>query len=831
MRTKLYAGVAFAALMIPASAFAQSTGSNDFEEKDQIVVTGSRTDKGVAGVRIPDSPKAKVVLTSELMERQPAGQTVNQIINLVPGVSFTNNDPWGSSGGNFTIRGFGSNRISQTFDGIPLNDSGNYAIYTNQQVDAELIETVNVNLGSTDVDSPTAAAVGGTVNINTIKPREQFGATLSGSYGNIAAPGAGDRPFFRIFGIVHTGNLTSFGTKAWFAASTARNDATFANYGKVDKQQYNAKIWQDIGSNGDFIALSGHYNQNRNNFGGSPLGVAAAALVDKRARFYNLPNNGATCTINTVARAGVVDAPNSCGSDFERRFNPSNTGNLRLNSRFTLAEGLIFSLDGSYQYVKANGGGTALAVEGVGPNGTTGVLFTTLSQFGAKGATYVFTGRDLNGDGDKLDAIRVLAPSQTRTNRWTAIANLAYDISPEHRVRLSYAYDRARHRQTGEAGLLQLNGEPFDVFPGNDPLLDVNGGVLQKRNRKSIATLNQVSGEYRGRFLNEALTVLIGGRVPFFKRDLNNFCFTTDASGNVNCVNTGAAAYSAANPYSVNAAGKPTGAAPPQTRTYKYDKFLPNIGATYNFTPQLSLAANFAKNISVPGTDTLYNSLYVPANNRAAQPLAETSDSYDLSLRYTSGKVQAALAGWYSTYQNRIVSAYVLECDCSVDTNLGDVKKWGIDANLSYKPMRDLTVYAFGSYIGSEIQDNVAGAGGTVVATKGKRERDVPEFMFGGRVQGSIGGFDLGAQVKRTTSRFVNDINTIKVPGYTVVDLDIRYSLVKEGFKNAYLQLNVTNLFDEFYLGSFSGGLTTPGSTNVNFGSPRAIMGSLVVGL
>src|SRR5690606_5208687 len=118
--------------LLSTPAFAQSTGSSDFD--DEIVVTGSSS-RDVAGIQIPDSPKAKVVIGSELIQRQRPGQSINEIINLVPGVSFTNNDPWGSSGGNFTIRGFDSSRISQTFDGIPLNDSGNYAIYTNQQVD------------------------------------------------------------------------------------------------------------------------------------------------------------------------------------------------------------------------------------------------------------------------------------------------------------------------------------------------------------------------------------------------------------------------------------------------------------------------------------------------------------------------------------------------------------------------------------------------------------------------------------------------------------------------------------------------------------------------
>ncbi|WP_213981287.1 TonB-dependent receptor [Sphingomonas sp. dw_22] len=827
MRTKLFAGVAFATLMIPASAFAQSTGSTDFEDQGEIVVTGSTANDQVAGIRIPDSPKAKVVLTQELIERQTAGQSINQTLNMVPGVSFTNNDPWGSSGGNFTIRGFDSSRISQTFDGIPLNDSGNYAVYTNQQIDSELIDNVNVNLGSTDVDSPTASAVGGTVNINSLTPSKEFGAMLVGSYGNIIAPGAGDRPMFRAFGLVNTGDLTGHGTTAWISASSLQNESSFASYGKIRKSQYNAKIRQEIGSNGDFVSLAMHYNVNRNNFGGSPLTVATVALDNKRARFYDVSDG--ICTINTSAVAGTVDAPNSCGSSFERRYNPSNTGNIRLNSRFTLAQGLIFSVDAAYQTVKANGGGTSIAYEGLGPNGTTGVFFTTLSQFNSRAAAYYFAGRDLNGDGDALDGIRVVTPSQTKTNRYTAVANLAYDLNENNRVRLSYTFDRARHRQTGEAGLLQLNGEPFDVFPVNDPLLDVNGDALQKRNRKSVAMLNQVAGEYRGKFLNDQLTVLLGGRVPFFQRDLNNFCFTTDTSGNVNCANANAAAYAAANPYTVAANGRPSGAAAPQSRTYNYNKFLPNVGATYHLTPEISLAANWAKNISVPGTDTLYNSLYIPASNPAAKPTPETSDSFDLGLRYTSNKVQASVAPWYSTYHNRLVSAFNDDCQCSVDTNLGNVKKWGVDGSIAYQPIEPISLYAFGSYIGSKIEDQVAGlAAGQ--STEGKRERNVPEFMYGGRIQGSIAGFDLGVQAKRTTSRFLNDINTIKIPGYTVVDLDVRYSLVNMGFKNTYLQLNVTNLFDKFYIGSFSGGLTTAASTNANFGAPRAIQGTLSVG-
>jgi iron complex outermembrane receptor protein len=841
--SSLAVGAAF--LAVPA--FAQSTGSNEFD--NAIVVTGAR-DESVAGIKIPDSPKAKVQIGQEIIRAQRAGQSVNEIINLVPGVSFTNNDPWGSSGGSFTIRGFGSDRISQTLDGIPLNDSGNYAVYTNQQIDAELIQTVNVNLGSTDVDSPTPAAVGGTVNINTKVPDDEFGLMTSMSYGDIAAEGSGgeNRSFQRFFAKVETGEFTSIGTKAWFSGSYARNGATFANYGKVEKKQFNGKIYQPIGTNGDFVSLAGHYNVNRNNFGGSPLSAQAIRL-DKDLRFYDVSTSnggGYPCQTGTLGdnpayTGSTPGAPNNCGSEFERRYNPSNTGNLRLNSLFHLSEKLTFSLDAAYQYTKANGGGTSIGVEGYNAGGFTGGFFDVYAPVSSRSAQYYYFGNvDLNGDGvaGSGDAVRVLSPSQTNTKRWVAIANLAYEIDDANSVRLSYSFDRARHRQTGAAGFLKASGEPFDVFPINDPILDEYGNALQKRDRLSYATLHQISGEYRGHFFEDQLTVLLGVRAPFFKRELNQNCVTTSASGNVNCVGTNQIAdFLVANPSAVG----------PASRSIKYDKLLPNVGAVFKLTPQLSIAGSYAKNISVPSTDALYGTFYYAANDPLARRVAETSDSFDLSLRYASPLVQAAVTGWYSKYKNRIVTATDIDGN-STDTNLGAVKKYGVDASVGILPIPELSLYAFGSWIKSEIQnDSLATAsfcsnvlvapycytsgGSTYLETGGKRERSAPEWLFGGRAEVNLGDFSAGAQAKYTGNRYLNDINSVKFKSYTVVDLNLSYKLESLGLDKTEIQLNVSNLFDKFYVGSFSGSLAAAGTSDfVNFGSPRAISATLIMG-
>lgn len=837
--------------LLSAPAFAQSTGSVDFD--DEIVVTGARA-TDVAGIQSPDTSKAKSVLGQEVIARQNPGQTILDTINLVPGVVFTNNDAYGSSGGQLTIRGFSADRISLTFDGVPLNDSGNYAIYSNQQLDPELIEQVNVNLGSTDVDSPTAAATGSTVNYRTMVPTEEFGVKLSGS--------AGEYKFFRIFGLVNTGEFTPWGTRAFLSASTASNDNPFNNYGRVRKKQFNGRIWQPIGDNGDFVSISGHYNENRNNFFGSvslrndrdvPSGFPQSK--DEREYDINYP-----CTIDTP-ETGVVDSTNSCGTEFDRRYNPSNTGNIRGASKFTLTEGVTLTVDPSYQYVKANGGGTVRGREGV--RTIDGVDYT-----GFIGGQYYF-GVDLNGDGDVLDTcsttgascsssntngVTLLAPSQTQTHRYGVISNLRWDINDSHTVRIGFTYDRARHRQTGQVGAVQFNGEPFDVFPVNDPIFDANGFAMQKRDRLSYATLAQVSGEYRGEFADGRLITTLGIRAPFFKRDLNNYCFTTSDSGFVDCFGGNQALDDA------YAAEFPTRQGP-QQRVLKYDDILPNVGLLFKPNNQMSVFANYSKGLQVPGTDALYNAFFFAPDTESARPAPETSDNFDLGFRYRTSKVQAQLSGWFTKYNDRLASAYDPVTDRNVYRNLGRVDKYGIDGSVAFQPIPQLALYAFGSWMKSEIKDNVqagtcdaddvtdgvpgcAAVGDPIFTlTKGKRESGAPEYTFGGSARGTLGPVELGITAKRTGGRFIYDTNVpvvasggevypAKTNAYWLVNLDARLSLEFLGLNDkTFFQLNVYNLFDTLYVGSYTTSLEqgTSSPPFAQIGAPRTISGTLTV--
>jgi iron complex outermembrane receptor protein len=884
-----------AAVFMPTAAFAQSTGTLVTEE-ETIVVTGNRV-RDVEGLRVPDTTKAQAVIGQELIAKQAPGQTILNTINLVPGVNFTQNDAYGSSGGSIRIRGFDGNRVSLTFDGLPLNDTGNYAIFSNQQLDPELIEQVNVNLGATDVDSPTASAAGGTINYRTILPARELGVRATGSIGSF--------DFRRVFGLVHSGELNSTGLRAFIAGSYAKNDK-FKGPGEVFKRQVNARIYQPVGSNGDFVSVSGHINVNRNNFYRNPslndlrailgAGVPGNALAtaqtpitiggytDAQNDRINSLENLASCN-RTVPGAGAqnenggtgpngsgaaVITPNdfgsannnplnssSCTNYFNLRVNPSDTGNIRINSRFSLAEGVTLTLDPSYQYTLAHGGGTTTLAE---------------NNFRTRGGVPTAAGVDFNGDGDFLDTARFFTPNITNTHRFGLTSSLIWEINREHRVRVAYTFDRGRHRQTGEWGFLEANGDPENIFSGRNgrPVVDATGFQIQQRDRLSIASLNQISGQYIGRFFDRALRVEIGVRRPFFERELETYCpIEAGGQGFAYCssqailprgsaatfvVPTGAPAASipifvnAGDTLPTNAAFRPVFA--PFEANYKFGKLLPNVGFTYDFQGGLnglSVFGSYAKGFSAPRTDNLYRAPIVDLD-------PEETNTFDLGLRYTTRNVQAQVAAWSIDYSNRIVSSFNPDLGISLDRNVGKVESRGFDANVAFRPTPFLSLIGLVSYIDTELQNNVeigrstaaalpAGlifCGGvaptgtatatTCAPTAGKEVTETPNWQVGGRVNLDFNPVEFGVQFKRVSERFATDVNDVRVEAYTTVDFDARLDLERVGLRNSALQLNVVNLFDTYYFGNIGTQIRAADNPNFTPASPRTIIGSLNIG-
>jgi iron complex outermembrane recepter protein len=845
---KLLSGAALTALSLSmaGTANAQSTASQ-IQDEETIVVTGTRQGEGV--IVAEQAPKARSTITEAYIETQAPGQTILNTLNLVPGVNFTNNDAFGSSGGNLRMRGFDGARVSLTFDGVPLNDTGNYAIFSNQILDPELISRATVNMGTTDVDSPTASATGGTVNYITRIPSEEAGIELQ--------PSIGSDHYTRLFGVVETGEIGPLDTRAWGAMSYTNYDQ-FIGPGELEKWQTNARIYQPLNGS-DFVSLAFHYNRNRNAF----YRQGSFAEWAANPNFSNID----VC-VRDAPTAGVADndgsgsasnntQPASCTNYYGLRINPSNTANIRGQSRFSLGDSLTFTFDPAVQYVLANGGGTTVISE-TDDRLRAGVVGIANSD-SVNPACVVFDGTtagvDLNGDCDTRDQVRLYSPSNTNTIRYTLTTSLIWDINATNRMIFGYTLDTGRHRQTGEYGLLDSNGDPLDVWggkdgEGDDPILTLGGDVFQKRDRLSVASLSQPSIRYIGDFFNDAVTLDVGVRAPIFTRELDQRCF--------------AAAGSSFDPTCTNGAFVPTDPAPParpNVRPFEaeveYEDVLPSLGLSFRPAEGHLLYFSYAEGLSAPRTDDLYSGLSPvfdppPAGGATINELElvepETTQSYDIGYRYDGGNLIFSSGIWYSEFQNRIVRVFDQDQGISISRNIGSVEMSGAEIQAGFRFSDAWSLFGSAAYTDSEVQDNLqtgvdadgpdnilGGIGAAddnapiFAATAGKQLVETPDWTTALRLEYDNGPFTIGLQGRYTGDRWATDVNDQVAPSYTVFDLDARFQFVE----NASLQLNVLNLFDEDYFGSFGSQVATtgPGAATVRYnrGAPRTVL--LTLGL
>lgn len=139
-------------------------------ESDEIVielrpvlsVTESVT---VSAIRAGDDvPVTRTDLDREEIDTLSYGQDVPQVLQYTPGATWYSDSGMGSNYSYFSLRGIQQTRINMTFDGAPLNDPAEHALYFNNFHDfANDVDSIQIQrgVGTSTVGSP---AYGGSVN-------------------------------------------------------------------------------------------------------------------------------------------------------------------------------------------------------------------------------------------------------------------------------------------------------------------------------------------------------------------------------------------------------------------------------------------------------------------------------------------------------------------------------------------------------------------------------------------------------------------------------------------------------------------------------------------
>jgi iron complex outermembrane receptor protein len=812
-------------LLMATGAFAQSTAT----QVQELVVTGSRGLPTVAGV-ITQVQEAKDVsiVNHEFFERQQAGQNFAQLINLLPGVNYSSEDATGNLSGDLRIHTFDGNHISVTIDGVPVNDSGNYAIFPGEYLTQEVTDHITANLGSVSVDSPSASALGASVDIVSKIPTKE--RTL------IVQPTVGSNNFQRYYVEGDTGEIGPWGTRSYLALNYDHG-SKFVGGGDLMKEGFDARVYQPL-KGSDFVSLSASYVLEHNYF----YDTSSPAQFDQPQ--FGIGKNNLdfnSVWVAPTARGGVVDTPpfgtgpainkgstpgleqgnDPFGGGLEGNFwalhpNPVIFGTIRGTSKFSLNDKLTFTFDPSFFYTLANGGGA---------------FSTSESDPRLKGNNLASKGVDLNGDGDTLDTVILYGPSNTNTRRYGLLTALLYDMDEHNHFSLAYTFDDAHHRQTGELGFVDpVTGKPGSIFGGKDgwgstKVRTADGAILRTRDLVSEALQNQVAANYIGKFMDDRLHINVGIRAPYFKRELNQLCYSFNG-GSVQCDTVDPALVQAAlakdiaalqaNPKLAAAAnlnqllfGKATGinndfvlGRPafrlPFQQTFNYNKVLPNAGITYRLTDDQIIYATYAQGFSAPKTDNLYIS-----GTAVVQP--ETTDNYAAGWRYQAHAVTTSFSIWDSTYKNRIVSSFdPTDPSISIDRNIGEVDIWGLDLEAGLRPFEHFSIYGSANYTHSDVKSDEfvsSPIGGVAFAlpTKGKDLVLTPKKTFSMRAQYDFDWLTAGLQLKYSDKRFVDDMNTASLPDFTTLNFDARMPVTMFGAKNTYLQFNVYNLTNTRY--------------------------------
>lgn len=262
------------------------------------------------------------------------------------------------------------------------------------------------------------------------------------------------------------------------------------------------------------------------------------------------------------------------------------------------------------------------------------------------------------------------------------------------------------------------------------------------------------------------------------------------------------------------------------------DSVLPQAGLVYSLNPTDQFFLSYAENMALPrGADDIFSA----ASPAAPGPDAETSDNYEIGYRTNRRTFNAALALYYTTFDNRLEQFSALVPGSATTEsffqNVGGVESYGAELSGVWKP-EALGGHVFlssnVSYNQVEFQDSRPG-----LDIKGNKVPDNPEWLAQGAITyETTSWLVMNLAARYVGERFSNFTNTEEVSGYTVYSayVDIGEPDVEIGpFKNLRVRFNVENLTDKDYLGNIFA--TTSSPAFFRPGPPRTYLLTLTAGL
>lgn len=712
--------------------------SNEQTSSTQVTITGKKVGMGLMVQE--NAPKARSTITAEELAKQRPTGNAYEALELMPAVNSYNYDATGLFGGGLTLRGFNSDQIGATINGVPVNDSGSFSVYPQEFVDQENTCTQFVTQGSTDVDSPQIGATGGNFGITTCDPSKEKRFRVMQTVGGLNL----SKTYLRY----DTGMLSDNRSRLFISYSHAQADKWKGDGGaKRDHVDFGFRTdFDKFNSISGVVLYNRAINQNISTFN--------LADLAKNGYYYDYATKFTGHVAPTPGKAGSDANPAFADAYYQLTKNPFENVIASATAKFRIGENTDVKIIPYYWYGYGTGGNQQrLQTESAFLNPATGKNTA---------------GVDLNGDGDTLDKVIVANSSVTRTNRpgITASVTHTFDI---HQVLAGFWYERATHEQYGPMVAVDANGNAADIWLKDGRINRPNGTPFQSRDWKTISTAYQFFAQDTISLMNDKLSVNVGVRAPTMKRNFTNY-----------------ASEGWATPYNIEKS---------------YSEILPQLGARYQIDNNNQVFASLAKNMKVP-PNFVYSNLSV-VNGAAVLPVdvkAETSYNLDIGYRHQSDKLTAQATVYSVDFRDRQATAYDPISNTSSLSNVGKVKTQGFELELGNTPINGWSFYGSVGYANSEIKDNLVVSKTLTQPTAGKKMPLTPEWKAGLSAQYETAVWYARLKTKYTSSQQATLVNDEEVPAYTLVGFDAGYQFPNTSWlKKPTLRLSISNIFNEKY--------------------------------
>lgn len=273
----------------------------------------------------------------------------------------------------------------------------------------------------------------------------------------------------------------------------------------------------------------------------------------------------------------------------------------------------------------------------------------------------------------------------------------------------------------------------------------------------------------------------------------------------------------------------------PEGKIKAEDWFQPHAGFAMELSPEAEIFGGFTQVTRAFASATTTgpfstNQAGFDAIKDDLKP--ETSDTFELGLRYNTSVFNGTLGAYLVNFKNRLLAVQVgsaIQGNPSALQNVGGVRAVGFEAAGDLRLGGGFGLYGSYSYTDATYRDDVVNGDGTVIAAiEDKTVVDSPKHMARGEFNYDDGQRFFRVGVNYMSRRFYSYTNDASVPERVIVDASLGYRFTDK----IEIQMNVTNLFDKKYVGTIgSGGFGNSGDAQTLLvGAPQQFFATVKAG-